>query len=54
VLILILSTDRKAYFAVVSLLIDPASVPESVRLTEENYEAYLPPQHRKLVDALKA
>jgi hypothetical protein len=39
---------------VVSLLIDPATVPESVRLAEDNYEAYLPAQHRKLVDALKA
>lgn len=47
-------TDRKAYFAVVSLLIDPASVPESVRLDEGNYEAYLPPQHRRLVEVLKA
>jgi hypothetical protein len=49
-----MNADRKAYFAVVSLLIDPASVPESVRLSEENYEAYLTPQHRKLVDALRA
>lgn len=46
--------DREAFFAVVSLLIDPAAVPESVRLAEDNYEAYIPAQHRKLVDALRA
>ena len=46
--------DRKAFFAVVSLLIDPEEVPESEKLTEDNYEAFLPPQHKKLVDALKA
>ena len=48
------NVDRKAFFAVVSLLIDPEEVPESEKLTEDNYEAFLPPQHKKLVDALKA
>ena len=48
------ATDRKAFFAVVSLLIDPSRVPESVRLTEENFEQYLPHAHKKLVDVMKA
>eukprot|EP01032_Pedospumella_encystans_P016357 gene16357-18665_t len=50
----IVPEDRKAFFAIVSLLIDPEEVPESEKLTEDNYEAFLPPQHKKLVDALKA
>lgn len=48
------TVDRKAFFAVVSVLIDPSTVPEGEKLTEENYEAYLPAQHKRLLDVLKA
>ena len=53
-ILILLCTDRKAFFAVVSLLVDASTVPESVRLDEDNYEAYLPPRYKKLVDVLKA
>ena len=51
---ILLCIDRKAFFAVMSLLVDASTVPESVRLDEDNYEAYLPPRYKKLVDVLKA
>jgi hypothetical protein len=35
-------------------LINPAHVPEGVKITEENYEAFVPAAHKKLVDVMKA
>jgi len=51
---IIIPEDRKAFFAVVSLLIDPKEVPENVKLTEDNYETYIPRRHKKLVDKMKS
>jgi len=51
---LLVPQERKAFFSVVSLLLDPTEVPEHVRLTESTYEAYVPARHKKLLNSMKA
>lgn len=50
---LIVPEDRKAFFAVISLLVDAAMVPSGVKLDERNFERYIPQQHRNLITQLK-
>ena len=46
-------TERKAFFAVVSSLIPSDSVYSGIRLTEENYESYIPPDKQAIVNKLR-
>lgn len=45
--------ERQAFFGVVSLLIDPKTLPPGTRITEDNYEQFVPDKHRTVVDRLK-
>eukprot|EP00981_Chlorochromonas_danica_P011777 scaffold4256_cov174-Ochromonas_danica.AAC.6 len=49
----IIPEERKAFFSVVSLLIDPKTVDQGIKLTEQNYEQYLPAEHLPIVQKLK-
>ena len=44
--------DRKALFAFVSLLVEPASLPPGVLLTAANFLQFVPRAHAGLVEAL--
>eukprot|EP01033_Poteriospumella_lacustris_P001090 gene1090-793_t len=50
---IIIPEDRQAFFAIVSLLIEPKSVPVDKQVTEENFEEFIPEEHRPLVARLK-
>ena len=50
---ILLPDDRKAFFAVCSLLIDSSSVPHDVRLNAENFEQYIPKEKLIVVEMLK-
>jgi len=45
--------DRKAFFAVCSLLIDSKSVPADVKLSADNFDKYIPKDKKEVVEMLK-
>lgn len=45
--------DRKIFYQIITLLIDPSLVPDGVKITESNYKEYLPDEHLDLVRRLK-
>lgn len=45
--------DRKIFYQIITLLIDPSLVPDGVKITERNYKEYLPNEHLDLVRRLK-
>lgn len=49
----ILPDERKAFFAAISLLIDPSQTRSINRLTEENFEQFVAQEHLPLVHQLK-
>jgi len=46
--------ERKVFFAIISLFIDPLTIDPGIQITEENYEYYLPEKYKGLVERLKA
>lgn len=51
---LICHLERKAFFAIISLLIDPASVDPNEPITDENYESFIPSKFHSLIERLKS
>lgn len=47
------TVERQAYFGVVSLLIDPSKLDSGVQITDDNYEEFIPEEHRPLIERLK-
>ena len=49
-----LPADRKAFYAVATLLIDPTSIPpDGEKLNSKNFEAYVPESKRAILEKLK-
>ena len=46
-------TDREAYYAVLSLLVDRAGVPPDTRLSAANCEGFVPPEDLLLLEVLQ-
>lgn len=49
----IIPEDRKAFFAVVSLLVDPKMMPAESSITTSNFDEFIPARHHSLVKRLK-
>jgi hypothetical protein len=46
--------DRKAFYAVATLLVDPKSIPlDGEKLTSKNFEMYIPESSRAVLERLK-
>lgn len=45
--------DRKAFFAVISLLMDPKKIDPAVKVTDDNYEQFIAEEHLPIVQKLK-
>lgn len=45
--------ERKTFFAIISLLIDPQLVNAEEIITEDNYEQFIPQEHSALIEKLK-
>lgn len=46
--------DRKAFYAVATLLIDPKAIPlDGEKLTAKNFEAFIPEERRAVFEKLK-
>lgn len=46
--------DRKAFYAVATLLIDPKSIPlDGEKLTAKNFESFIPEERRAVFEKLK-
>jgi hypothetical protein len=50
---IIVPEERQAFFAIVSLLVEPRSVPLGNKVTDENFEEYIPVEHIPLLNKLK-
>ena len=49
----IIPEDRKAFFAVASLLVDPQMMPKNTEITTDNFEDFIPARHHTLMQRLK-
>ena len=49
----IIPEDRKAFFAIASLLVDSNMVPKNVGITTDNFEDFIPARHHTLMQRLK-
>lgn len=49
----ILPMERKAFFAIISLLVDPKLMSPSTQLTSENFIEYIPAERQPLVEIMK-
>jgi hypothetical protein len=49
-----MTLDRKAFYAVATLLVDPKSIPlDGEKLTSKNFEMYIPESSRAVLERLK-
>lgn len=46
--------ERKVFFSIISLLIDPSTIDPAVKITEDNYESFIPEKHKAAVEKLKS
>ena len=50
---LLVPQDRKAYFAIVSLLIDPDQIPNGTQLSLDNFESFIASEKLQYIEKLK-
>ena len=50
---ILVSTDRKAFFSIISLLIDKSLIPIDEIVTPENFESFMPIDRVAYVEKLK-